>query len=613
MKSSEYWKQRFQQLEDASHAYGQKTYAEIEPAFIIAQRNVQKEIEAWYGRFADNNGITLQEAKKMLSSKDLKELQWDINDYIKYGKENAIDGRWMNELEHASAKFHISRLEALQLRTQQAMEAAFGNELDAVDGMARHLYSDGYYHSIFEVQRGFNVGWNVGQIDNRTLDKVITKPWSTDGKTFSDRIWSRKTQTINELHQELTRTLIQGKAPDTAIKHMTQFVDGKVKNAKYAASRLVMTEGAYFHSVSQQQAFKDLDVEEYEIVATLDFRTSEICQEMDGQHFPMKDYDPGSTAPPFHPNCRSVPVPHFDDEWSGGERAARDEDGKTYYVPSDMTYPEWKKSFVDGHTEDLKPSASEEFQNAFDGQVDLLKQYGNVTNIMLKGSSDDLMKWSELQKITNLDEKSILKELSKDAKGWETILASQTEEKMQPFVNQLLDVATDEELGALNLWTGETYANINQYLRYGVNVDKISKKAAHDIETVLDKVQTTEEIIVHRGTGTKHIFEKMIGDWKTDPTVLIGQEFSDLGFTATSPLVEGGFSGVGATQCELFIKVPVGTHGAYIAQEAHNELEREFLLQRGYSYRIIDAEYRSNPLFPDEQDLKVWCEVVLDE
>ena len=94
---------------------------------------------------------------------------------------------------------------------------------------------------------------------------------------------------------------------------------------------------------------------------------------------------------------------------------------------------------------------------------------------------------------------------------------------------------------------------------------------------------------------------------------MIGQEFSDLGFTATSPLVEGGFSGVGATQCELFIKVPVETHGAYIAQEAHNELERAFLLQRGYSYRIIDAEYGSNPLFPDEQDLKVWCEVILGE
>lgn len=359
MKSSEYWKKRFQQLEEASHAYGQMTYSQIEPAFDKAQKEIQKEIDAWYARFAANNNVSMQEARKMLSSRELSELKWDIDDYIKYGQQNAVDGRWMKQLENASAKFHISRLEALQLRTQQSMEKAFGNELDSVDAMARHLYTDGYYHTAFEIQKGFNIGWNIGQIDERTLDKVITKPWATDGNNFSSRIWSRKDQTINELHQELTRTIVQGKSPDEAIKHMQQFVDKKVKNAKYAAGRLVMTEDAYFHSLSQKDAFNDLDVDEFENVATLDMRTSEICQDMDGSHFPMKDYEPGITAPPFHPNCRTVTVPYFNDEWSGGERAARDEDGKTYYVSSDMTYPEWKKAFVDGGSKaTLKPAAS---------------------------------------------------------------------------------------------------------------------------------------------------------------------------------------------------------------------------------------------------------------
>lgn len=64
---------------------------------------------------------------------------------------------------------------------------------------------------------------------------------------------------------------------------------------------------------------------------------------------------------------------------------------------------------------------------------------------------------------------------------------------------------------------------------------------------------------------------------------------------------------------QVFIKVPKGTHGAYIAYEAHNELEIDFLLQKGYLYRIIKAEYRNNPLFPDEKDLKVWCEVISNE
>lgn len=63
----------------------------------------------------------------------------------------------------------------------------------------------------------------------------------------------------------------------------------------------------------------------------------------------MKDYQPGVTAPPFHVYCRSTTVPYFDEQFDIGERAARDEEtGKTYYIPDDMNYQEWKETFVDG-------------------------------------------------------------------------------------------------------------------------------------------------------------------------------------------------------------------------------------------------------------------------
>lgn len=355
MPNAAYWKKRFSDLENAQNQYGQKTFRQIEPAFDKAQRQIQSQIESWYQRFADNNGITMQEARKMLSASELKELKWDVEEYINYGRENAVDGQWIKQLENASAKFHISRLEALKLRTQQQLEVAYGNELDSVDSMLKHLYQNGYYHTCFEVQKGFNIGWEIGQIDERKLSKVISKPWTTDGRNFSDRIWSSKTSMINELHQQLTRNIIQGKAPDEAIKNMTTFLQDKTKNAKYNAGRLVMTEEAFISSAAQKDAFNDLDVEEFEIVATLDSHTSEICQEMDGQHFLMKDYEPGVTAPPFHPWCRSTTVPYFDDEWGrSGERAARGADGKTYYVPADMKYKDWKKSMVDGDTDGLQ-------------------------------------------------------------------------------------------------------------------------------------------------------------------------------------------------------------------------------------------------------------------
>ena len=96
----------------------------------------------------------------------------------------------------------------------------------------------------------------------------------------------------------------------------------------------------------------ELGVEEYQVLETLDLKTCNTCGDMDGRHFPMKEYMVGVTAPPFHPNCRGTTCPYLDEE--SGERAARGEDGKTYYVPENMTYEEWKKKFINFDPETKK-------------------------------------------------------------------------------------------------------------------------------------------------------------------------------------------------------------------------------------------------------------------
>lgn len=351
-KSRKYWQQRFEQIEDSLNKKAFKVAQETETMFQDAEREIEEQISVWYQRFAMNNNISIEDARKWLKSDELKEFQWTIQEYIKYGKENALNPRWMKELENVSAKYHISRLEALKLQTRQTIEALYNNEENIVNTMVQRVYSDGYYHSMYEIQRGFNIGWDIESIDQKKLQMIASKPWTTDGKNFSDRIWQSKAQLIDSLHSELTRNCILGKSPDEAIRKIAK----KFNTSKAQAGRLIMTEQAYFSSVAQKYVFKELDVEQYEIVATLDNRTSEVCQDMDGHVFDMKDYVEGVTAPPFHPNCRTTTVPYFDDEFNLGERAAKDEDGKTYYVSSDMTYKDWKQSVVDGDSDNLQPS-----------------------------------------------------------------------------------------------------------------------------------------------------------------------------------------------------------------------------------------------------------------
>ena len=89
--------------------------------------------------------------------------------------------------------------------------------------MVEKVYSDGYYHSIYEVQKGFNIGWDIQSIDQNKLQTIISKPWATDGKNFSDRIWQSKAQLIDSLHSELTRSCILGKSPDQAIRNISRY------------------------------------------------------------------------------------------------------------------------------------------------------------------------------------------------------------------------------------------------------------------------------------------------------------------------------------------------------------------------------------------------------
>jgi SPP1 gp7 family putative phage head morphogenesis protein len=340
MKNSAYWKLRFEQLEAASNKNAVETFSTIEEQFMAAQKELEQQISTWYTRFAKNNGITMQEARQLLTTKQLAEFKWDVKEFIKYGEENALDGAWMKQLENASARFHVSRLEALKMQTQQTVEKLFGGQTDALDALLKKNYLDTYYHTAYEIQKGISIGWDIAAVDNRTLERLISKPWSTDGKNFSERIWSNKANLINEVQTQLTQTIMLGKSPDDAIKAIAK----KMGTSKNQAGRLVMTESAYFSSQSQKDCFNELDVEQFEIVATLDSHTSEICQQMDGQVFPMKDFEPGVTAPPFHPWCRSTTVPYFDDNFT--ERAAKGADGKTYYVDSKLNYKDWKKTFV---------------------------------------------------------------------------------------------------------------------------------------------------------------------------------------------------------------------------------------------------------------------------
>ncbi len=423
MPNADYWKKRFLQLEEAQNQKGKNCCKEIEQQYQASIRSIDKKINEWYGRLAANNDVTMQEAYKLLNANELKEFKWDVDQYIKYGRENGVNGRWMKELENASAKYHISRLEAMKMDLRQELESLLADQQKTIDKTMRNVYKDGYMHTAYEIQKGMHVGWNFSTPDKRKIDKVIKNPWAADGKNFSERIWGNGTKLVGELNQILTQNVILGESPQKAIDKLSKRMDV----SKNAAGRLVMTEQAFFSSASQREAFKDLDVEEFEMVATLDSHTTTICRNMDGKHFKMSQWEIGVTAPPFHVYCRSTTVPYFDDEEElgiVGERAARNEDGAVYYVPGNMTYNEWEQAFVKGGAKDDMEQLSlplEKMQNGLkddiiklsDDERGAIIRYKSFDSYVINEAlrnTDDITKLSdEQQKFINLLDQALSK------------------------------------------------------------------------------------------------------------------------------------------------------------------------------------------------------------
>lgn len=340
----EYWKKRMAALEDEQYQRSAAYYKDLQKQFRLASNDMQMDIERWYQRLADNNDISYAGAKKLLKKGELEEFHWTVEQYIKAGEENAVDRRWMKELENASARHHISYLDAMKMQAQQHAELLSTIYEGGVTDFLHKTYDGQYYRTAYEIAKGTGVGSNLAKLDTRKIDAMLRKPWAQDGANFSDRIWTNKAKLVNNLHTELTQNIIRGASPQKAIDNLAKTMEV----SRNQAGRLIMTESAAISSAAQKDCLKELGVERYEILATLDSHTSEICRYMDGKVFDMKEYEVGVTAPPFHPNCRSTTVPYFEDEFTAGEqRAARNEaTGKTYYVPADMKYREWEEQFV---------------------------------------------------------------------------------------------------------------------------------------------------------------------------------------------------------------------------------------------------------------------------
>lgn len=390
MKNNEYWKKRAESIADLEFKkvddYTLRLYLEYQEAL----NSIRKDIEVFYARFAQNNNISLLEARKLLNSNELYKLKMSLEEFRHKAKNNS-NFEWEKELNNVSYKVRITRLQALQTQIKNSIEDLYIKQQEGATKLLGDIYKDTYYRNIYEVHKGLGIGINFAKLDNNMVNKVLNEKWQASN--YSSRIWNNKEKLIMELQTNLMQAFIRGDSIDKTSK----IIANRMEVSKNRARTLVNTESAY---ITQKATFDSYSnsgvVKEYEILATLDLHTSEICRSLDGKIFKLSEKEIGVTAPPFHPNCRTTTVAYFPgtvDE----ERIARDSEENIYYVDGNMNYEDWYNKYVKGNS---KEAITEKIiQNKYSDKKQF-EEYKNVLKDMIPKSFD---KFQEL-KYNNIDE-----------------------------------------------------------------------------------------------------------------------------------------------------------------------------------------------------------------
>lgn len=342
--------------------------------YLDTKAKIEEQLKVFYTLYAGDKKITYAEATKKLSADELNSFKKALSNYKRTlsNYQNRTTESLMKSIEKDLSKVNVTRLEAIQKQLDYEIENLKAYQEDRTANLLKNGYEDNYYRTMFNTQQKLGYASSFTVLNTKAIERAVNAKF--EGFSFSDRIWQEKDKLILNLNNILAQNIARGSSLKGIINDLMKLTN----TTYYNASRLARSELNRVCGLANADSYKESDlVEEYEFVAILDNRTSEICADMDGKRFLKKDYEPGVNAPPMHPNCRSTTVAVIG---SGmGTRIAKDSDGKYIKISSSTTYYEWAKKYCPEKYAQYVKDNQDEYYNG-KKSINIEKQTKSIDN-----------------------------------------------------------------------------------------------------------------------------------------------------------------------------------------------------------------------------------------
>lgn len=285
--SNIYWRVREEQQHKKNLQESAKHDKELEMIYRSMQVSIQKDINAFYTRYATKEGISMAEAKKRADKLDIEAYAEKAKKYV---ATHDLSERANAEMRLYNMTMKVNRLELLKANIGMELVEKFEDMNDYMDDKLTERTTD-------ELKRQAGIlGGSVYKSEEMAASIVGA---SFHSATYSDRIWAHQDQLKYELHKLLSIGLIQGVNPKKLASEVSKLFGVSLRNAQ----RLMRTEMARVQTDAQFESYKRNGFEYYQY-HTLGARACPICRPLDGKIFKVSEMLISENAPPMHPNCR---------------------------------------------------------------------------------------------------------------------------------------------------------------------------------------------------------------------------------------------------------------------------------------------------------------------
>jgi SPP1 gp7 family putative phage head morphogenesis protein len=333
MANAEYWRDREAKQRETYIRTEDEELAEINRIYNDMYRWAEREINAFYGKYADAEGIDITEAKKRVSKLDIEEYERLAKEYV---KDKDFSDRANAEMRLYNATMKINRLELLK--------AMIGLKLvDGTNDIDKHWEKIATDRATQEIIRQSGIlGNTLTETETaKTAKQIVNADFYN--ANFSERIWMHMDNLKSDLSIELQKGLIAGVSSQEMARRIRK---NAFEKSQKDAERLVRTELRRIQTDVARDSYERNGFDEYELMA-VNPRACPICKDLDGNIYKVKDMKPGENAPPIHPNCHCTTAPHFSDSDSV-ERLNYFSQGGTAEGWNKMNSSERKKYYNNG-------------------------------------------------------------------------------------------------------------------------------------------------------------------------------------------------------------------------------------------------------------------------